>query len=66
MNNRTTSWIGHIQFPVIEVPFDNPTDKDYSHILWSIADGALAGPVEPSMSVGAWGGQNTNAGNLAL
>ena len=52
VNNRTTSWIGHIQFPVIEVPFDNPTDKGYSHILWSSADGALAGPVLPSMSVG--------------
>jgi len=52
VNNRTTSWIGHIQFPVIEVPFDNPTDKGYSHILWSNADGALAGPVVPSMSVG--------------
>ncbi len=52
VNNRTTSWIGHIQFPVIEVPFDSPTDKDYSHILWSNADGALAGPVAPSMPVG--------------
>ena len=51
VNNRTSSWIGHIQFPVIEVPFDNPTDKNYSHILWSTADGALAGPVVPSMSV---------------
>jgi hypothetical protein len=52
VDNRTTSWIGHIQFPVIEVPFDSPTDKDYSHILWSNADGALAGPVAPSMPVG--------------
>ena len=57
VDNRTTSWIGHIQFPVLEVPFDNPTDKHYSHILWSFADGALAGPVEPGMSVGAWGGR---------
>jgi hypothetical protein len=56
VNNRTTSWIGHIQFPVIEVPFDNPTDKHYSHILWSFADGALAGPVQPGMSLGGWGG----------
>jgi hypothetical protein len=55
LNNRTTFWVGHIQFPVIEVPFDNPADRSYSHILWSFADGALAGPVEPSMSVGAWG-----------
>ena len=57
VNNRTTSWIGHIQFPVIEVPFDNPTGESFSHILWSFADGALAGPVQPSMSVGAWGGR---------
>ena len=52
VNNRTTSWIGHIQFPVIQVPFDNPANKDYSHILSSTADGVLAGPVGPSMSVG--------------
>jgi Domain of unknown function (DUF6259) len=57
LNNRTTMWIGHIQFPVVEVPFDNPGDKNYSHILWSFADGALAGPVGPSMPVGAWGGR---------
>jgi hypothetical protein len=57
VDNRTNLWIGHIQFPVLEVPFDNPTDKHYSHILWSFADGALAGPVEPDMSVGAWGGR---------
>ena len=44
--NRTTSWIGHIQFPVVEVPFDDPTSKVASHILWSFADGALSGPVE--------------------
>jgi len=57
LNNRTTLWIGHIQFPVIEVPFDNAANRNSSHILWSFADGALAGPVEPSMSVGAWGGR---------
>jgi hypothetical protein len=55
VNNRTTWWIGHIQFPVIEVPFDNPVGKYYSHILWSFADGVLAGPVVPGMSVGGWG-----------
>ena len=55
LNNRTSMWIGHIQFPVIEVPFDNPENQNYSHILWSFADGALAGPVEPSMSAGALG-----------
>ncbi len=52
VNNGTTSWIGHIQFPVIQVPFDNPANKDFSHILSSTADGVLAGPVAPSMSVG--------------
>jgi hypothetical protein len=50
VNNGTTSWIAHIQFPVIEVPFDNPGDKHYSHILWSFAYGVLRGPVVPSMS----------------
>ena len=59
LNNRTSMWIGHIQFPVIEVPFDTPENQNYSHILYSFADGALAGPVVPSMSAGAWG--NTSA-----
>jgi hypothetical protein len=61
VNNRTTSWIGHIQFPVIKVPFDSPTSRDSSHILWSFADGALSGPVLPSMSVGGWGGRRYDA-----
>jgi hypothetical protein len=50
LNNRTTFWVGHIQFPVIEVPFDSLTDKHDSHILWSFADGSLAGPVEPALA----------------
>lgn len=50
LNNRTTFWVGHIQFPVIEVPFDSLTEKHNSHILWSFADGALAGPVESSLA----------------
>lgn len=82
LNNRTTYWIGHIQFPVIEVPFDAPIHggslyglaadeypvidtpfdstarEHYSHILWSFADGALAGPVEPWMPLGTWGGRD--------
>jgi hypothetical protein len=58
LNNRTSMWIGHIQFPVMEVPFDNAENRNRSHILWSTADGGLSGPVEPSMSVGGWGGQN--------
>jgi hypothetical protein len=56
VDNRTAMWIGHIQFPVVEVPFDKPGERGYSHILWSFADGALAGPVEPGMQLGAWGG----------
>ena len=56
LNNGTSIWIGHIQFPVVEVPFDTLNGKDYSHILWSALDGALAGPVEPTMSAGTpWG-----------
>ena len=54
VNNRTTSWIGHVQFPVVEVPFDDPARKQSSHILWSFGDGALSGPVGPLMAVGAW------------
>ena len=54
VDNRTTSWIGHIQFPVVEVPFDDPAGKRSSHILWSFGDGALSGPVSPMMDVGAW------------
>jgi len=32
LKNQTKSWIGHVQFPVIEVPFDNPMEGDPSHI----------------------------------
>lgn len=59
ITNRTSWWIGHIQFPVVEVPFDTPANHNSSHILWSFADGGLAGPVEPAMSIGAWGSGNT-------
>jgi hypothetical protein len=48
LKNGTSSWIGHVRFPVIEVPFDNPTDGDFSHILSSSLDGALLGPVLPA------------------
>jgi hypothetical protein len=61
LNNRTSMWIGHIQFPVIEVPFDNPQNQNDSHLLWSFADGGLAGPVEPTMTVGSWGGRRHDA-----
>lgn len=60
LKNGTDSWIGHIQFPVIEVPFDNLKDDHSSNILWSVGDGALAGPVEPSMKVGGWWQGNRN------
>jgi hypothetical protein len=49
LKNGTKSWIGHVQFPVIEVPFDNPMDGDPSYILSSSLDGSLAGPVEPAV-----------------
>ncbi|MGH2645439.1 MAG: DUF6259 domain-containing protein, partial [Chitinophagaceae bacterium] len=52
--NPTKMWIGHIQFPLVEVPFDrNPTEDNCSHILYSLYDGVLVGPVVPSM-VTAW------------
>ena len=49
LKNGTKSWIGHVQFPVIEVPFDNPMEGEPSHILSSSLDGSLAGPVEPAV-----------------
>src|ERR1035437_3669847 len=61
LNNRTSMWIGHIQFPVIEVPFDSLENQNHSHILYSFADGALAGPVVPGMSAGAWGNSRLNS-----
>ena len=49
LKNGTKSWIGHVRFPVIEVPFDNPMDGDHSYILSSSLDGSLSGPVEPAV-----------------
>lgn len=60
LDNRTSDWIGHVQFPVIEIPFDNPLDDDPGHILWSSSDGQLAGPVRPAMSMSTWGGSQRN------
>lgn len=60
LNNGTKSWIAHVQFPVVRVPFDNSIDGHTSHILSSFADGILAGPVEPSMAAGSWGGRERN------
>ena len=50
VDNGTKSWIAHVQFPVIQVPFDNPINGYSSHILSSSTDGMLAGPIEPSMA----------------
>lgn len=48
LKNETKLWIGHVQFPVIEVPFDDPESGERSYILSSSLDGSLAGPVEPA------------------
>ena len=60
LNNGTKSWIAHVQFPVIQVPFDSSDNGNSSHILSSFADGILAGPVEPSIAAGSWGGRERN------
>jgi hypothetical protein len=61
VDNRTKMWIGHIQFPVVEVPFDsNPTEDNSSHILSSLYDGVLLGPVGPTMVAGSWRGSRRN------
>lgn len=77
LTNGTKSWIGHVRFPVIEVPFDLPVDGDHSYILSSSLDGSLAGPVEPA-SYGRplwtrhtplerqWGGQENTTPDLWL
>ena len=49
LTNGTNSWIGHVRFPVIEVPFDHPEEGDRSYILSSSLDGSLSGPVEPAV-----------------
>jgi hypothetical protein len=60
VENGTNLWIAHVQFPVVQVPFDNSVDGDTSHILSSSGDGILAGPVTPSMAAGSWGGRDRN------
>ena len=47
LKNGTKSWIGHVQFPVIEVPFDNPMEGDPSHILSSSLDGCWRVQLSP-------------------
>ncbi|HEX4852242.1 MAG TPA: DUF6259 domain-containing protein, partial [Puia sp.] len=54
--NDTTLWIANLQFPLVEVPFDNPADGGHNKILWSFGDGILTGPVERSMNLGGWSG----------
>lgn len=55
VDNPTNMWIGHIQFPIVEVPFDNnPTDENCSYILSSLYDGVLSGPVTPTTVIGSW------------
>jgi len=60
LTNGTTFWIANVQFPLVEVPFDNPMDRDFNQILWSFGDGVLTGPVVPSMSLGGWAGTQRN------
>jgi hypothetical protein len=56
LTNGTTSWIGHVQFPVVEVPFDDLEQNESSQILSSFLDGILTGPIHPLMGTGniAW------------
>jgi hypothetical protein len=60
VKNGTQSWIGHIQFPYVKVPFDEIDGKHLSNILWSVGDGGLAGPVTPTMKVGGWWSSRRN------
>jgi len=60
-NNPTKLWIAHIQFPVVEIPFDkNPTEENCGHILSSLYDGVLLGPIKPGMVAGAWRNSRKN------
>jgi hypothetical protein len=56
LTNGTPSWIANLQFPLVEVPFDDLMGRDLNKILWSFGDGVLTGPVTPSMSLGGWSG----------
>ena len=64
VNNRTTMWIGHLQFPVVEVPFDNAQNHNHSQILSSFADGSLAGPVDSSFATEGWGGASADTPDI--
>ncbi|MES2391600.1 MAG: DUF6259 domain-containing protein [Acidobacteriota bacterium] len=52
VTNGTTSWLSHVQFPCIEVPFDDVAKSESSHILSSFLDGIVTGPVGPTMGTG--------------
>lgn len=55
VDNPKAMWIGHIQFPIVEVPFDNnSTEENRSSILSSLYDGVLSSPVTPSTVIGSW------------
>jgi len=61
LDNPTKMWIGHIQFPVVEIPFDeNPTEDNCGHILSSLYDGVLLGPIKPGMVAGGWRSSRRN------
>lgn len=55
VDNPKAMWIGHIQFPIVQVPFDkNPTDENRSSILSSLYDGVLSSPVTAATVIGSW------------
>lgn len=61
VDNQTKMWIGHIQFPVVEIPFDeNPTENNSGHILSGLYDGVLLGPIKPGMVAGGWRASRRN------
>lgn len=61
VSNNTKLWIGHIQFPVVEIPFDkNPSEDNCGHILSSLFDGVLLGPIQPAMVAGSWRASRRN------
>ena len=54
--NATDAWIGHVQFPVVRIPFDSPRDKLTNHLFWSSVDGVIVNRVEPACAdVDCWG-----------
>lgn len=62
LDNPGSLWIGHIQFPVVEIPFDeNPTGENSGRILHSLYDGVLLGPIKPGMVAGGWRASRRNA-----